>query len=87
MKMSLDQVRIIVIGDRVWGKGLTIKEALDKADRPRAWQAFICHESTTLDAMGFVNYPKGCPPREIDSRGLKAGKKFFRGGMSHDEED
>lgn len=78
----LDKFKILVIGDRVWGKGLSLDEALQKASRPKAWQAFLCHADTTVDGTGRVEFPKSYFPREIARRAVRPGKEFivFGGG-------
>jgi hypothetical protein len=56
--MNLTDVRILVIGDRVWGRGKTLKEALANAHKPRKYIAYLCVDDTSVDPMGRFVFPK-----------------------------
>jgi len=72
--MKLSDVRILVVGPFVWGIGLTIKEALAKARKPKKWQAMVCHKDTKVDGMGRVSYPIEHVPFQIAEGGYKKGE-------------
>lgn len=63
--MKPEEMKILVIGPYVWGKGDTIKEALEKAKKPRHYQAYIIHPKTYVDDMGTIVYNVDFPPKKI----------------------
>jgi hypothetical protein len=72
-------MKVLVIGDRVWGRGPTLPEALEavrKANgrKPREYIVYACHPDTRVDDMGYMRHPKGFEPKEIWRR-VKAAKK------------
>lgn len=72
--MKPEEMKILVVGDRVWGKGDTIGEALAKMKgngRSKEYVVFVCHPETRVDPDGFLNYPMDFPPKEIDRKGSK----------------
>ena len=71
---SLDDVLVLVFGDRVWGKGPTLRAALDKARKPRKYVAFVVHKDTYVDDLGSLQYPLPFALREILRRGLPKEK-------------
>ncbi len=65
---SLDDVIILVVADRAWGRGATLEEALKKVPgrlKPRKYKAYLTHKSTYIDDIGAAIYPTGFAPRLI----------------------
>ncbi len=58
-------MKVLVIGPYVWGRGDTLTEALVNADKPRYYVAYICHPDTWVDDGGCICYPHGFGPKEI----------------------
>lgn len=75
--MKLNEVKILIIGQNVWGRGETVKEALQNAYNPKQYQVFVCHKDTRVDNTGRVSFPLGCEPREIDRKGHVAFCNFL----------
>ena len=79
--MRLHEVRILVVGDRCWGKAKTLKQAMlnaRKAGGPlKKYQVFLCREDVKLDGLGRIEFPRVDPPIEIDSHGFKKGEAKF----------
>lgn len=63
--MKPEDMKILVIGDRVWGKGDTLKKALEKAQKPRHYFAYIIHPDSYVDEMGTLVYNSDFPPKKI----------------------
>lgn len=71
-----EDMKILVVGDRVWGKGDTIKEALGKCPgKTKYYNVYIAHPDTRVDEMGYLTYPTGMSPKMIISKLPKAATK------------
>jgi hypothetical protein len=74
-RLNLSDVQILVIGDRVWGRAKTLKEALKNAGKPRQYIAYLCTEGTALNSMGNITYPnEKQAPIEFHRVGIKEEK-------------
>lgn len=74
--MNMNDVWVLVVGDRVWGKGETMKEALTKMrknGKSSKYLVYIAHKDSYVDDMGSLCYPKDCPPKLIHKVGIKGG--------------
>ena len=77
--MKMEEVVIITIGDRCWGKGLTLDEALANmvkeggSSNRRHYVAFLAHKESYVDEVsGGISYPLAQgKPREIHRVGVK----------------
>jgi hypothetical protein len=72
--MKLRDIKILVTGDRCWGKGDTIAEALANASlaagkKQTKYFVYLAHPDTTVDDMGDFGFPSSkdheFQPREI----------------------
>ena len=67
--MRLEDVKIMVIGPGVWGKGDTLTEALAMAkkagDPCRHYLAYIIHPDTWVDDDGAICSPHEFRPKEF----------------------
>lgn len=63
--MKPEDMKILVIGDRVWGKGDTLKEALEKAQKPRHYFAYIIHPDSWVDECGSIVSKTGFQPKKF----------------------
>jgi hypothetical protein len=82
-KLTLETVKILVIGDRVWGKGDTLREALKKAGNPRRYIAYLCEETTKVDPDGCICFPTGMRPREFHRVPMEKRQKGKPCAKSH----
>lgn len=60
--------KILAVGDRVWGKGDTIDEALKnmRANGPsKKYSLYRCHPDTRVDEDGRIVNPVGFRPKKI----------------------
>jgi hypothetical protein len=64
-RMSPQDMKMMVIGPNVWGKGDTLDEALEKAGRPKQYIAYIVHKDTMFDVYGRFHYIDGQEPKEV----------------------
>lgn len=70
--LTLAEVRILVIGDRVWGKAKTLEAALSNAGRPKKYLAFLVHHETRVDEIsGGLIFPQPHEPIEFIRKGIK----------------
>lgn len=72
--MKPQDMKILVIGDQVWGKGDTLNEALKnmrKNGQSKAYIAYIIHPDSWVDGMGSISYPTDYPPKEFHRVGVK----------------
>lgn len=68
---SLDDVIVIVIGDRVWGRGPDVETAHRNARKPKKYIAYLAHSGSSVDEVsGGILYPLAYPPRELFRKGL-----------------
>jgi hypothetical protein len=70
-------LRILVIGDRAWGRGPTLGEALDNLKKSggsrKCYIAYLAEADTYVDSMGYLSFPHhDNPPREFHRVGVKA---------------
>jgi hypothetical protein len=72
--MTLQELKILVVGPSTWGKADTLDEALKKAQRPRHFTAYIVHPDTVVTQMGDLEYPIDYPPRQFYQRLLRKKK-------------
>lgn len=73
--LTIQNAKIIAIGDRVWGKGDTIPEALAnmrKNGKGNKYVLYLAHPDSGVDQVsGGITYPIDHPPKEIHRVGLK----------------
>jgi hypothetical protein len=77
-KLKLADVSFIVLGERVWGKGDTLTDALAnmrKNGSSSKYVAFVVHPDSNVNIMGNIGFPVGFPPKEVHRVGIKAKKK------------
>jgi len=71
-------VKILAYGDRAWGKGGTLGEALKNLVKAggsrRRYIAYVVHPDTWITEMGYFCFPSGHEPKEIHRVGLKKKK-------------
>lgn len=54
---------ILVVIPHYWGKGKTLADAIKKVESAGGkigvyWRIYSAHPASSLDEMGFINYPK-----------------------------
>lgn len=73
VELKPEHMKIIVIGyNHYWGRGDTLREALNNARKPRHYTAFIVHPDSAVNDMGAISYPIDFPPKEFHE--VKPGK-------------
>lgn len=78
-RRSPDDVKILVIGDRVWGRGETVDEARRQCKRinkklPTRYIVYIATADVYIDDTGAICSPHGAYYREICRIGVPKGK-------------
>lgn len=72
--VSPADMKILVVGDRAWGKGDTLRSALDElarsGGRRNYYKAFIVHPDSYVTDMGSISYPLDYPPKEFHKIGM-----------------
>lgn len=69
-----EDMKFIVMGDRIWGKGNTLTEAIAnmrKNGRSTKYVAYLVHPDSTVTDMGDISYPLDFPPKKIHQVGIK----------------
>lgn len=82
--MKPEDMKVLVIGAYVWGKGNTLTEALKnmrKNGKSSKYIAYIVHPDSWVDGMGAISYPSGYAPKEIHRVGIPQNSSEAR---SHD---
>lgn len=78
--MKPEDMKILVIGTGVWGKGDDVHEALAHMRREgsasKKYLVYIIHPDSYVDGMGRINYPVDYPPKKIMERGFAPGKRI-----------
>jgi hypothetical protein len=73
--MTPEQMKILVVGDRAWGKADTLGEALtnmvQSGGKRSQFIAYVVHPDSTITGMGDISYPTDFPPKEIHRVGVK----------------
>lgn len=65
---GLHALVVIVVGDRVWGKGLTAEDAvaaMKKAGGSRRYQIYVGHADTRVTEDGSFAFPPGWHPKYV----------------------
>jgi hypothetical protein len=70
-KLKISEIKILVVGPNVWGRGDTLTEAIANASKPKQYIAYIVHPSTYVDGMGMLSYPGDYPPKEFHRHRMK----------------
>lgn len=79
--MKLSDVRILVIGDRVWATGKTLNEAVEKAKTiggkasVKKYIAYLVQEGTKVDGMCWFYPDEDSKPVEFHRVGFPKEKK------------
>lgn len=65
---------ILVVGDRAWGRGQTLDEALSQLKKAggskRCYIAYIAAPGTYIDEDGRTCFPQGNPPKYFHRVGV-----------------
>lgn len=62
--MKPEDMMILVVGsNHCWGRGDTLKEALENATKPKSYRAYIIHPDTRVTSMGYMEFPNDFPPK------------------------
>ncbi len=70
-EVTPQEMRVLVIGEGVWGKGDTLEEALKNAGRPKKYLVYVVHPDTQVNVMdGSLSFPLGMNPKEIVRKGI-----------------
>lgn len=75
--LGMDDLIFLVMGDNhAWGSGADMRTALDNAQRPRRWVAYLAPKGSYISEMGDLVYAhRDARPREIMRRGIPKPKK------------
>lgn len=66
--MKPEEMKVLVIGQFVWGIGDTLDEALRKMrknGKSKYYLAYIAHPKTYVDDGGSICFPEGFRPKEF----------------------
>lgn len=75
--MKLTDLKILVMGANVWGKGDTLAEALKNASKPTHYIAYIVHHSAYVDDMGYITWNTGDEyPRDTPEQRKELSERF-----------
>lgn len=73
--MKPEDMEILVIGDRAWGRAKTLSEALanmvKNGGSRRCYIAYIATSDSRVDPDGSLCFPHDCPPKEFHRVGIK----------------
>lgn len=75
--MTPRDMKVLVIGDRVWGKGDTVDAALLAAGHPKEYMIYVAHPDTYVDKMGnFVMPSPADSPKRVHVVGSQLRKRM-----------
>lgn len=74
-QLFLSDVRLLVLGPDVWGRGETLAEAMAKASNPKVYQVYLVHKDTRVDEMGGFVFPAGYVPVKVHEHAPKPKRK------------
>jgi len=75
--MKPQDMKILAIGDRCWGKGNSVDEAIKNMRQHAPPEArnryilYVCHPDTRVCEDGALAFPHDIPPKEIQRKGVK----------------